>query len=385
MPRPSGPLPNSLSHEVLRFCRGLRREGLEITVSSVNDALRAAAAIDLADRDDFYWALRSVLPARQEDLAPFDLYFMLFWDTAGRLQQLTQPAETGEGGDQRPASRPGEGPSQAAAQAGKPATQADAGDADTTPQYSPRAALLRKDFSLFQADDMAEFVKLLQLLTRRLAMRLSRRTRPARRGHRIDLRRTIRRNLKYGDSIIELARQKRKRRRSRLVLLCDVSRSMDIYSRFLLHFIYALQRGVARVESFVFSTTLTRVTPYFRQRDVRQALDEAASHVPDWSGGTRIGYSLRTFNEDFAHRVTDKRTVVIFLSDGLDTGEVDLLESQLELVRERVGKIIWLNPLAGHPDYRPAAQGMQAALRHVNVFAPAHNLESLRQVVRTML
>jgi uncharacterized protein with von Willebrand factor type A (vWA) domain len=375
---------NSLSQEILKFCRGLRHEGLQATTSEVNDAMRAASAIDISDRDDFYWSLRTVLAARQEDLAPFDLYFALFWDSTARLERLIQKHQEDARDGSAPMQR-GEERERAGLQPARPAAGKEADDAETAPLYSPRAALMAKDFSNFQADDMAEFVKLLILLTRRLSMRLSRRTKPSKRGTTIDLRRTIRKNLKFGDSIVELARKQRKRRRSRLVLLCDVSRSMDIYSRFLLHFIYALQRGIARVESFVFSTSLTRVTPYFRQRDVRAALDEAASVVPDWSGGTRIGYSLRTFNEDYAHRVSDKRTVVLFLSDGLDTGEVELLEEQITLIKERVGKIVWLNPLAGHPDYRPAAQGMQAALRHVNVFAPAHNLESLKQVVKYLL
>lgn len=379
---------NSLSLELLKFCRGLRYEGLAVTTPEVNDAMRAATAIEVSDRDDFYWTLRTVLTSRREDLAPFDLYFSLFWDASGRLERLTQPGAQGEDGEaQGRVQARGEQQGQpVTTQKPGPATGADADDTDTdtVPQYSPRAALLKKDFSSFQPDDMSEFIKILVLLTRRLQMRLSRRTKPARRGPKIDLRRTMRRNLKYGDSIVELARQRRKRRRSRLVLLCDVSRSMDVYSRFLLHFIYALQRGVARVESFVFSTSLSRVTPYFKQRDVRSALDEAAANVPDWSGGTRIGFSLRTFNEEYAHRVADKRTVALFLSDGLDTGEVELLEQQMEALRERVGKVVWLNPLAGHPDYRAAAQGMQAALRYVHVFAPAHNLESLRQVIRLL-
>ncbi len=375
----------SLSEELLLFCRGLRNEGLAVTTSEVNDAMRAASAIDVSDRDDFYWTMRTVLTTREEDLATFDLYFSLFWDATARLERLTQPVPGDEGDDQKGRTQAAPQQQQSGLQQARATTGPEADGGETSGQYSPRSALTRKDFSTFQPDDMSEFVKILVMLTRRLSMRLSRRTKPAHRGSKINLRRTIRRNLKYGDTIVELARQRRKRRRSRLVLLCDVSRSMDIYSRFLLHFIYALQRGIARVESFVFSTSLTRVTPYFRQRDVRAALDEAAANVPDWSGGTRIGYSLRTFNEDYLHRVTDKRTVVLFLSDGLDTGEVELLETQIERLKEHVGRIVWLNPLAGHPDYRPAAQGMQAALRHVHVFAPAHNLESLRQVARHLL
>lgn len=196
------------------------------------------------------------------------------------------------------------------------------------------------------------------------------------------MRRTFRRNLKYGGTIIELAHKDRKIRKPRIVLICDVSRSMDSYSRFLLQFIYAFQNSLGRVESFVFSTSLTRVTDYFKNEEIVDALDRISREVHDWSGGTRIGQSLRTFNKDFGRKFVDHNTIVVILSDGLDTGDADVLGDAMEELAERANRVIWLNPLLGSQDYRPLARGMSTALPHVDVFAPAHNLASLQDLSR---
>jgi len=186
--------------------------------------------------------------------------------------------------------------------------------------------------------------------------------------------------MKYGGTIVELARKRRKIRKPRLVLICDVSRSMDTYSRFLLQFIHAIQNTIGKVESFVFSTTLTRVTPYFKGEEITDALDRIARDVHDWSGGTRIGHSLQTFNEKWARKLLNRHTIVLILSDGLDTGDAEVLRAAMEELDARAGKVIWLNPLLGSKDYRPLARGMSTALEHVDVFAPAHNLASLAEL-----
>jgi uncharacterized protein with von Willebrand factor type A (vWA) domain len=190
-------------------------------------------------------------------------------------------------------------------------------------------------------------------------------------------RRIVRRNMKYGGTIIELARKRKKIRKPRLVVICDVSRSMDTYSRFLLQFIHAMQNTIGKVESFVFSTSLTRVTEYFKNDDILEALDRIAREVHDWSGGTRIGQSLTTFNQVWAKKLLNRHTIVVILSDGLDTGDAEILRTAMEDLQEHAGKVVWLNPLLGSKDYRPLARGMSTALEHVDVFAPAHNLASL--------
>jgi uncharacterized protein len=255
-------------------------------------------------------------------------------------------------------------------------------DEETVPAYSPVEAKTRKDFSTFSADDLEAISDLIVQIARRIATRLSRRMRPARRGLLVDLRRTMRRSLERGGDPAELVWLERKIRKVKLVLLCDVSGSMDIYSRFLVQFIYALQSAISRVESFLFSTQLTRVTDALSQGDIRQALVEASRQVPDWSGGTKIGASLRTFNETYGRRLLDARTIVVICSDGWDTGDLDVLTSAMRWLRSRAGKVIWLNPLLGSPGYEPVTQGMSAALPFVDVFASAHNIKSLRELER---
>ncbi|MGI9148160.1 MAG: vWA domain-containing protein [Chloroflexota bacterium] len=246
------------------------------------------------------------------------------------------------------------------------------------PLYSPVEVLAGRDFSTFVPDEMQDIARAILLVARRLATRESRRYRSTQRGHAIDLRRTLRRNIKYGGTVVELAKKKRKIRKPKIVLVCDVSRSMDTYSKFLLQFIYALQNTLGRVESFVFSTRLTRVTEYFRASDIYTALDRIAREVPDWSGGTRIGESLRVFNHEWSLRMVNQHTIVLIMSDGLDTGDASVLEYEMEQIHRRAARVIWLNPLLGNEDYRPLARGMSAALPHVNLFASAHNLASLQ-------
>jgi uncharacterized protein with von Willebrand factor type A (vWA) domain len=216
-------------------------------------------------------------------------------------------------------------------------------------------------------------------LARRLATRRSRRPGPAGRRGRVDLRRTLRRSLTRGEPV-ELIRRRRKLQKTKLVVLCDVSGSMDLYGRLLLQFLHALQNQFGRVETFVFSTRLERITERLRGRSYREALEEL-SRVRGWSGGTRIGESLGDFVSGWG-RLLDRDTVVLVLSDGWDTGEPSALADALIEIKRRAAKVVWLNPLLGNPDYRPLTQGMAAALPHVDAFLPAHNLESLEQLTR---
>lgn len=373
-----------LTRNVTRFCRRLRARELLVTPTETIDALRAFDAVDITDRGEVYLSLRGVLTARPEDLPIFDQEFEAFWG------QVVEPDPEMAGPDSQPGQLPDQGQmrssdsSEQSVQVSESEgdAQDDDGDEETLPLYSPVEVLGSKDFSKFRADEMREIARAIVIIARKLATRESRRTQMAARSHMIDPRRTVRRNMKYGGTIIELAHKKRKIRKPRIVLICDVSRSMDSYSRFLLQFIYALQHCIGKVESFVFSTSLTRVTPYFKSEEIQQALDRIADEVMDWSGGTRIGQSLQSFNKEFSRRMVDRHTIVLVLSDGLDTGDADILEQAMDELSERAGKVIWLNPLLGSKDYRPLARGMSTALRHVDVFAPAHNLASLQELGR---
>jgi uncharacterized protein with von Willebrand factor type A (vWA) domain len=366
---------SDLQRNIIDFCRVLREREMLVTPSEVIDAIKTADIVDISDRQEFKMALRSVLTARPEDIPLHDATFDEFW-RARLPERVEEQADEGLA-SQDPEAEGEELPQPQIAEGDQTEADEDEEGLDM-PLYSPVEILASRDFSTFVPDEMQDIARAILVVARRLATRESRRYRSTQRGHAIDLRRTMRRNIKYGGTVVELAKKKRKIRKPKIVLICDVSRSMDTYSKFLLQFIYALQNTLGRVESFVFSTRLTRVTEYFRSSDIYTALERIAREVPDWSGGTRIGESLKVFNHDWALRMVNKHTIVLIMSDGLDTGDASVLEYEMEQIQRRAARVIWLNPLLGNEDYRPLARGMSAALPHVNLFASAHNLASLQ-------
>ena len=372
--------PQALSAAVIRFGALLRRHGLPVTVTQITDAVRALDHLDVAARSVVYLGLRVVLVGRPEDVPAFDRCFDAFWRTRGEADEVAEalagptlpeePATAGrEGGEERRDS--------VALEAWGERDEADDGEPLGVPAASEREALTAQDFASFGQEQLDEVYRLTIQIARRLARRISRRRRPSARRGRLDLRRTLRANLTRGD-LIDLRYRRRKPRKLRLVLLCDVSGSMDLYSRFLLQFLFALQHVFSRVETFTFSVRLTRVTELLRARSYREVLRRLTA-VRDWSGGTRIGESLAEFNRGWPHLV-DRRTIVILLSDGWDTGDPDVLADELLRIKRRAGRVIWLNPLLGNPSYEPLTRGMAAALPLVDHFAAAHNLAALRDL-----
>jgi uncharacterized protein with von Willebrand factor type A (vWA) domain len=264
-----------------------------------------------------------------------------------------------------------------------------AGESHAAEQIDLRGAsdvesMAEKDFSLFAADDLEEISRLARRIARRLARSPSRRWEAARRGLKVDLRRTIRQSLKTGGEIVKLSFKRRKQKKTRLIMICDVSGSMDIYSQILFQFAYGLQNSFARVETFVFSTTIERITGYLKKNTYRHALERLGANVRGWSGGTLIGACVGAFNSRWP-KFVDKRAVVIILSDGWDTGEPEELGAALAAMKNRAGKLIWLNPLLGSPNYQPLVRGMQAAIPHIDVFAPLNNLSSLRALEKHLI
>jgi uncharacterized protein with von Willebrand factor type A (vWA) domain len=367
----------------LAFGQVLRGAGLPLTVSELMDAVRALEVIDLLDRQEVYLALRACLVARTEEMPIFDRCFEAFWkfhaEEGQGLEGLLGAAPGPPVAEQPPAGEapaPSEKQASLALESWEEETD-DTGEPLEVPGQSDREVLLDQDFSTFPAEDLDEVARLTILIAKRLARRVSRRRRPTRRGGVVDLRRSMRANMMKAE-IIELRRRERRRRKVKLVLLCDVSGSMDLYSRFLLQFLYALQNVFGRVETFTFATRLTRVTEQLKGPSYQLAL-KRLTEVRDFSGGTRIGESLAEFNRTWRHLV-NRHTIVIILSDGWDTGEPDLLSAEMLSLRRKAGRVIWLNPLLGNPSYEPLTRGMAAALPLVDRFAAAHNLASLRDL-----
>ena len=351
------------------FCRALREHGLSVTPAEVVTAAAALQIIDTKDRDEVFLSLRNILTTSVDDFPIFESLFATFWSRSPR--KLVQREENVQVRRTAPARATG---GVAFFLENWPIATA---QSVNVPGASDSESSAVKDFSSFSNHELEEISRIARRIVRRLARNRSRRWRPVKRGYRVNLRRSLRLSLKTGGELIDLAFKERRPKRTKLFVICDVSGSMDIYSRLLLQFVYGLQNSFAKVESFVFATSLSRITGELKNKTYKRALDRLSANVRGWSGGTRIGASLTTFNAQWLRRI-DKQTVLIILSDGWDTGEPEQLAHALAQLKQRAGRLIWLNPLLGSSAYQPLTRGMQAAMPFINVFAPAHDLASLR-------
>jgi uncharacterized protein with von Willebrand factor type A (vWA) domain len=373
-----------LLSNLLKFGRMLRRLGFRVSTRQIVDLSEALAQVDLNRRDDVFHTMRAYLTRDPEQFALFEQAFDLFWQ--GRLVWAVDLGagrghrKQGDLPDQRAADENivREHPNTPAPAAEPPDT---AGELGITTTYSPTERLHRKDFADFDEEELEAARRFIHALVWRLDTRLTRRqVRAVKRDAYLDVRRSIRGSMRHGGEIVRLAWRQRKLKPRPLVVLCDISGSMERYSRLFLHFLYALVQEGRHVEAFVFATRLTRITPALRHGDVDAAVARAAEAVVDWSGGTRIGASLRTFNYQGSRRVLGQGAVAIIISDGWDRGDIGLLETEIARLSRSVSRLIWLNPLLGAPDYEPLVRGIQAALPYVDDFLPLHNLLSLEQL-----
>jgi len=370
----------SLAANLVRFGRVLGGADIEVTSGRLIDAARSAALIDLGRRADFHAALRANLVSRVEDFPVFDMLFDLYWRGDRPLDGGMLPRPTHL--DSARSRRRQQGGRQVPVQA-RVAYEPEGENPRAT--YGNIDLLTAKDFSQFSGDEIKRARRVIRQLAPKLASQLSRRTRAARSGGTVDLRRSIRHSVKHGGEVIDLYHQRRRVNSLRLVVLCDVSGSMDVYSRFLVQFLYAMQAEVRHVSTFVFSTRLNEVTHLLKTKTFEEALARIKADVDSWSGGTSIGASLYAFDRRYGKQRLSGRTVVIIISDGWDRGDVSLITKAMLSLRRRSYKIVWLNPLLASRDYQPLAKGMAAALPHIDYFLPAHNLDSLVRLARTLV
>jgi len=360
---------------IISFCRFARTEGISAGIKETVDALEVARLIGIKDREVLKTGLRAVLCSSKEEWDRFDELFWLFWREVDRSAKQHPAVRREQSKEQRQSS--------AVSLLGTGNTGKEAEDAGKFVLGGSKTDRLKKsDFSQVSQDDLADLEKIAAQLLKQMSLRVSRRLKMMTAGRQIDLRRTIRRNLHRGGELIDLSFKNRRRQQSRLVIVLDISGSMNPYSLFLLRFAYALQKHFRRVNTFLFSTRLSEITTLLRTRDLRQALRALAQESAGWSGGTQIGESLHEFNFLHARRLLTRDTIFMILSDGWDTGEPEALAAELAVIKARVRKLIWLNPLLGMPDYQPVTRGMSVALPHIDVFAPAHDLESLLELER---
>lgn len=368
---------------LLRFGRLLRAAGLEVPPGRIRDVVTALDHVDITRRGDVRFALRTLLVRRAEDLALFDTAFELFWRAGGRAQSGVKVRSFGERprdsllSEVAPGVPAGRGDGGERSEATAPANEGTAPEGLAV--YSARDALRTKDFARFTPDEVERARLLLSELRWEPGARATRRWTAGRRGA-PDLRRVLRRNLNRGGEIVEVPRRARKKKPRALVLICDVSGSMERYSRMLLQFIHLVSRRYRSVEAFLFATRLTRVTAHLAGNRIDTAVTAIARAVPDWSGGTRIGEALETFNLRWARRVLGRGPIVLLISDGWDRGEPGLLRREVARLQRSCHRLIWLNPLLGSPGYQPLTRGIQAALPFVDDFLPVHNLVSLENL-----
>jgi uncharacterized protein with von Willebrand factor type A (vWA) domain len=367
-----------LSQKVLEFCHLLRANGIEVTAGRIIDTFRALRVINLFQREDFYTLLEANLISHASDRELFQQLFQQFWrgPTWATVPDPCLPAwEDG-------CTLPPQVPQQHTLQLEKRHNGEPDGNEkiqQTVALYSPMEILHRKDFGKMAEQELLRVQRLIMTLARQMATNVSRRKKARAKAPCIDPGRTMRRSLRYGGEVIELLRRELKVGKTKMVVLCDVSGSMDVYSRFLLQFLYGLQNGLRGVETIVFSTRLTRITPLLRRRNISAALDLIAETVRDWSGGTKIGACLKVFNDTMAPRMVTSRTLVIVISDGWDTGDTAVLDAEMARLKARAMRLIWLNPLLGSPNYQPLCKGMHTALPYLDDFMSVHNVDSLRQ------
>ncbi len=359
---------DALFRRVLQFCGLLRGSGFTVTSGHIIDAVRSLPHIDLLEPDALRWALRVNLVGSREEEATFDRLFDAFWRNAAPLEEVASELEL----EPRPDERNREHPETPPDLRGGPR------------QWSPDGVTQDVDLEARWGEPAPDLEALLRELARRLATRPSRRLQPSPRGRRIDLRRSLRRNLRHGMDFVELSRARRRVRKTRLVLFCDVSGSMDSYNPFLLELMFGLQKRLGNSRTVVFSTEATEISALLRQQSVRQTLGEIARRARHWSGGTDIGGALGLLNRRVLREGAPRSTVAIILSDGYDQGDPNRIEREMRALRRRVRTVVWVNPLLGTDGYAPIAKGMRAALPYVDHFLPAHDIGSLRALCRDL-
>ena len=379
-----------LSENVMHFARLLRAAGMRIGSDRVIDCVRA---LDIAGahqfplrREDWYWTMSAVLLSRQEQRPIFDQAFRIFWrdpKLAERMMSLMLPQAYGR--TAKPEQQQSQRLTDALYQQPKeqdPSTEKLELEARLT--FSSREILSRMDFDTMSAAELVEAKKMLSELRLPLPLIRTRRKRISPQGKFIALRQTLRESLREGGEVISLVRAAPRELHPPLVVLCDISGSMNPYSRMFLHFLHAITNDRDRVAVFVFGTRLTNITRQLRHRDVDVAMAKVAEAIKDWSGGTRIGASLREFNWRWGRRVLGQNACLLLVSDGLDREAGEGLGEEMERLAKSCRQLIWLNPLLRYEKFEARPAGVRAMLPHVDLFLPVHNLKSLVDLAQTL-
>lgn len=378
-----------LAANIMHFGRVLRRAGLPVGPGKVLRAIQAVEAVGLSRREDFYWTLHSVFVNRRDHREVFDQAFHVFWKNPNLLERvmaLILPSF----GHSEDSEEDKEELSRRVADALRDEGGPDLGtdedgegeeiELDAVMSFSKEEVLRQKDFEKMTTEELEATRQAIRRLRLPIMEVPTRRFLSHPSGARADMRATLRASARQGSDMILLKRKKQKTRHPPLVILCDISGSMDRYARMLLHFMHAITNDRDRVHTFLFGTRLTNVTRYLRSRDPDVAIEKIGDVVEDWAGGTRIGHCLESFNRDWSRRVLAQGAVVLLITDGLDRESGDGLQGQMERLQKSCRRLVWLNPLLRYEAFAPRAMGARAMMPFVDEFRPVHNLESLQQL-----
>jgi uncharacterized protein len=363
-----------LTPAIIGFAQLAREKGLNVGIEETLTALKTFDLGVFENKVVFYFTLKTLFCTSKDDFEIFDKLFKTYWE-GGQAAAEQRSKRMMQGADNLPKQK------SILTIAGQGEQEEDENeDTKTVTGANGIERLRQTDFSKITEMETPILEEIAEKLWREMAKRLKRRQKTSRTKETIDVRRTIRDSLEHGGNPIELYFKGKKPKKMRLVLLLDVSGSMDKYSFFLLRFICALQSYFEKVESFVFSTHLRRITDYLNAKGIDETLELLSKNADNWSSGTKIGESFRQFNDIYAKRLLSRSSYVIILSDGLDTGEKDMIQIEAEKINRRTKQVIWLNPLKGTQGYQPTARGMSEAMPHIDHFKSAHNLNSILEL-----
>jgi uncharacterized protein with von Willebrand factor type A (vWA) domain len=390
----ASPQGQKLLRRSLQFGRLLRANGIKVTSSQVFDFVHATEHVGVRNRRVFKEAAEACLVTRGEDREMFSLLFDRYWrakrivdenaeqmpnfaDQSAEMIEGLEDAEGEEGTGEGQMAEGMEGLAMDEDSDGGDIGDGEDSELESVLTYSGSEALRTKDFSEFTQEELEQARILMKHLKWEIGMRKSRRKVGSPKGRFIDARKTMRKSLQTAGVPLKISERKIKMKPRSLIVICDISGSMDRYSRLLLQFIHTIETDMAKVEAFVFGTRLTRITRILKKRPIDEAITRVSREVQDWAGGTRIGESIQAFNTEYARRVLRNGAVVLIISDGWDRGDPQLLGTEMMRLQRSCYRLIWLNPLLGSPRYQPLTRGMQAALPFIDDFMPVHNLESL--------
>jgi uncharacterized protein len=363
----------NLTESIVAFAQFSRSHGLNIGIQETQEALMSAESGLFAHRDQFRSALKAIFCHSPEECRIFEKLFLLYWDSNPMDLEETNKKSSVRGVVEKKTNA-------SLVMLGMGKVEEEKEEGKNISGSSEAERLKKTDLSRLGTIETRVLEEIARKLFEQMALRLRRRMKESRRGGQINLRRTIRRSIGSGGEPVDLLKKAQKPKKSRLIVLLDVSGSMDKYSYFLLLFICALRENFRQLEAFIFSTSLIRISKALRPGSIDRVLSIISEQAENWSGGTRIGTCLQTFNEKYGRQLLNGSPTIIILSDGLDTGSPAMITDELKKMHRRSRRIVWLNPLKGTNAYAPTASGMQAALPEVDDFRSAHNLNSLLEL-----